>query len=209
MDNRLLEKMYLDTKKMLKENQQINNRVYNNKVRNFVIENTCLNMEKDIDFEGVKNSIAILTISVECDVDCDFNVSLNGVNVIKKDFLGKVFLTKRVYIDELNSLKIVSVLDSFSNIKIEISLYGCIESEGNKLFNTKNIGNDLYLCKNNYMSNTNDVLTITNTINNITYYNNVKYIDYNINYKINTTDKHLVSYLYICRQILFLRRLKA
>ena len=202
--NKSIDSLYLQTQKLIRENEYQDNSNFENKVRRIVLKDSCLSLDKEITFNSVKNSLVKINVIIESTVEGNFSLSLNDVTIFNIENQVSAFASKTIYANEGNMLNIVSDLSGFGDLKIVIELYGNINMSNEKLINTKQINDNIYLINNQLLSKHNDIMSLLSNINNKNYYYNVKYLDHNVNIKDADNSEFVYHYIYLNNESMIL-----
>lgn len=202
--NDLINLTYKQTKKLTREKFQETNNYYDEKMLNYCIETTGTSFEKEIEFDGLLNSVIDFDIQLQTTNGCNMKVYLNDVLLHNVTIDNNYFFSASYYIKDKNNLLLIFQSSVSCQLKINLLLKGNVKKNKNSLLKLENFNSNIYLVKDGLMSTSNNILSITNNINNINYYNTDNNMDVNCNYNNVDLSKNNIVRIYNISNNLYL-----
>ncbi len=181
--------LFSKTQKLIRSNEENTNTILDEKIYNFCYEISSTKEEKIISFNGKENSIAQFGLEINVSNNANICMILNDVKLYEEIVSQYCSTSVNAYIKENNVLKIVYQSENDVTIKIKLKLKGCIESFEKTLSKLSFCDENINFIKNDLLSKSGGILSITSNICNINNYESDKFLDCNVGFKIEENDK--------------------
>lgn len=191
-----LKKINNKTNKILKEIEESNLSKFKEKSISFCYENHTLIDEKCFNFEGVYGSQIELFFDINLTQNSEVKVVLNDV-IIYENYVetGRVLFYKNLYINDNNCLKFSFNSHEQNNIKVKASIKGELKKYEKLLSNLDFIDDYVCFIRDRLLSKSNDILSITHNIHNISRYGTDKVFSINSQYQNDNKTKNKINYI--------------